>query len=700
MEIFTLIWSSAFAINLTFFALFLFIWFKQRERYEHLLFSFAALGAGGVALTELYSFQTIDVNSAMNLVAVQHIPLFLMLVSLTWFIYLYLKTANLRLAQVFTLLWIVCLILNFLSPLNLVYSEVYEIQEITTETGDIFTQVIGEINNFKFIADFASLVFIVYVMLATVKSYKKGSKRKAVTIGGSTLFFILIAGIYTPLLDARIIISPSTISISFLAIIIAMGFELIDTMVKSSILTKEIIAKEKRWQTLLDRMELIIVEVEKGGSIKYVNPFYCDLVGKKCEELTGENFIVLAPEKERKKVKEFAKGLIDQKTFPNFKSTVLTAQNEEKIIDWMNVKIFDSDNNWISTLTLGFDVTQQQKSFDEIKKLKDLLEKENIALREEIVLGLDHKQILGSSDAIKYSLSRIEQVAPTDTTVLLEGETGVGKELFARTIHKISSRSDKPLIKVNCAVIPDNLIESELFGHEKGAFTGAEKVRRGRFELADGATLFLDEIGELPLNLQPKLLRVIEDGEFERLGSNKTIKVDVRIIAATNRVLKEEISKGRFREDLFYRLSVYPISIPPLRKRKEDLPILLDHFVKRFARKLGKTIDTIPKYVMDLFKNYDWPGNIRELRNVIERAVVATNGNSLKVVDKLSTGDNGILANDFKTLDELEKEYILKVIEECNWKISGSDGAANILNLHPNTLRSKMEKLNIKKSFN
>ena len=242
-------------------------------------------------------------------------------------------------------------------------------------------------------------------------------------------------------------------------------------------------------------------------------------------------------------------------------------------------------------------------------------------------------------------------------------------------------------------------MESELFGHEKGAFTGAQAQRKGRFENANGATIFLDEIGELPLELQPKLLRVLEDGEFERLGSNKTIKVDVRIITATNRILKDEVDLGNFREDLFYRINTYPISIPPLRKRVEDIPILVETFVGRFARKLGKDITEISKPTMEMLINYNWPGNIRELRNVIERGVVSTKGKKLKLIDKLN-GSQIKLNNSesFKTLEKLEFDYIKEVLEACNYKIEGEKGAAEILNLHPNTLRSKIKKLGISKN--
>ncbi len=266
--------------------------------------------------------------------------------------------------------------------------------------------------------------------------------------------------------------------------------------------------------------------------------------------------------------------------------------------------------------------------------MKDRLQAENIYLHKEIAREYNFGEIIGQSNALSYVFFRIEQVAPQDATVLLLGETGTGKGVVARAIHSRSARKDRPMITVNCTALPANLIESELFGREKGAFTGADARQIGRFELADGGTIFLDEIGEMPLELQSKLLRVIQDGEFERLGSPRTIKVNVRIIAASNRNLEEEIRNGRFREDLFYRLNVFPITIPPLRQRKEDIPLLVNHFVAKFNKKTGKKIETVSKETLNALQEYHWPGNVRELESVIERAVITSQGTALQVLDR------------------------------------------------------------------
>jgi chemotaxis protein methyltransferase CheR len=339
-----------------------------------------------------------------------------------------------------------------------------------------------------------------------------------------------------------------------------------------------------------------------------------------------------------------------------------------------------------------------QNAYSEIAELKAQLEADRTYLCEEIKLAHDHENIIGDSDMMKYVLFRAEQIAPTDTTVLILGETGTGKELIARAIHNASPRKGRPLIKVDCTSLPANLIESELFGHEKGAFTGAVEKRVGRFELANGATLFLDEIGELPLDLQPKLLRVLQDGEFERLGSSRTLRTDVRIIAATNRNLEEDVRKKHFRMDLWYRLSVFTISIPPLRERSEDIALLVNYMIKIFERKLGKQIRSVPTHVFTKLQNYSWPGNVRELENMIERAVINTQGDTLHLEDSLDTHRSGDTApSDFpaKSLAEIERKHILLALRKTNWKIHGKDGAAVLLDINSSTLRGRMRKHDI-----
>ena len=335
-----------------------------------------------------------------------------------------------------------------------------------------------------------------------------------------------------------------------------------------------------------------------------------------------------------------------------------------------------------------------QTAFAEIEDLKDRLQAENLLLRDQIDLELKHEEIVGESPALRQVLLQAKQVAPTDSTVLILGETGTGKELLAREIHDLSPRKDRPMIKLNCAALPATLIEAELFGREKGAYTGAVSRQIGRFEAANGSTIFLDEIGELPLELQAKLLRVLQEGQIERLGSNIPVKVDVRVIAATNRDLAQSVKEGRFRQDLFYRLNVFPIMLPPLRQRKEDVPLLVWSIVREFGKSFGKNIESISRKNMDALELYPWPGNIRELRNVIERAMILNNGPTL-VVDLPNSQSQA--APPSLSLQSVERAHILAVLERTGWRVRGKNGAAELLELNPSTLCSRMRKLAIKR---
>jgi formate hydrogenlyase transcriptional activator len=335
-----------------------------------------------------------------------------------------------------------------------------------------------------------------------------------------------------------------------------------------------------------------------------------------------------------------------------------------------------------------------RQAYEEVKQLRDQLEQQNVYLKQEVKLLHGHDRLVGQSQAIRRVLMQAEQVAPTGSTVLLLGETGTGKELIASAIHDLSPRRDRVMVRVNCSAIPATLIESELFGREKGAYTGALSKQIGRFEMAQGSTLFLDEIGDLPLEMQVKLLRVLQDKRIERLGSSKPIDVDVRIIAATNHDLENAVRNGKFRQDLYYRLNVFPITVPPLRERREDIPPLVSAFVAEFAAALGKNIESIDRDSMEALKQYDWPGNVRELRNVIERAMIVITGPKLRI-------DLGGAAASASALSlsvrENEERLIRKVLGMTGWRIRGRNGAAEILGLKPTTLESRMAKLGIRR---
>ncbi len=332
----------------------------------------------------------------------------------------------------------------------------------------------------------------------------------------------------------------------------------------------------------------------------------------------------------------------------------------------------------------------------ELQRLRKSAGEERIYLEDEISSELNFEEIVGRSSALQRVLRQVEVVAPTDSGVLIQGETGTGKELIARAIHNLSPRRDRPFVKLNCAAIPSGLLESELFGHEKGAFTGAIMRKAGRFEVADKGTLFLDEVGDIPLDLQPKLLRVLQEHEFERLGSTRTQQVDVRVIAATHRDLKQMVEDGQFRSDLYYRLHVFPLCVPPLRDRREDIPILVRHYVDKYARRMNRRIETVPSQAMEVFASYSWPGNVRELQNFIERAVILSPSSVLRPpLAELKPTTVEEPSSKLSTLEEAEREHVVRALRESNWVIGGTKGAAARLGMKRTTLAYRIRKLNI-----
>ena len=467
---------------------------------------------------------------------------------------------------------------------------------------------------------------------------------------------------------------------------------------RKSILQK--ISIEKEWsEAILEGMPQLTYVMNIEGRLVRWNKNYQDLTGYSAEELPNKTPRDFLSDEHNKKVMEELQKIMEDGLERSVEYDIITKSG--KIIpsyygSGKLVKI-GGESYFVGQTVDISEIKQAQEKItvqlEEISALKDQLEAENLYLRNELMSAGSFGEIVGESDTLKHVQYRVEQVAPMDTAVLLEGETGTGKELFARAIHQRSDRSNKPMITVNCASLPATLIESELFGHEKGAFTGAIQKQIGRFELANGGTLFLDEVGEIPIELQSKLLRVLQEGTFERIGSPKTIKVDVRVIAATNKNLEQEISGGRFRMDLFYRLNVFPITVIPLRQRVSDIPILVEHFVKRFNKTMGKSITRIPKKVIEHLKAYAWPGNVRELENIIERAMIVSNS-SVLTVEPLQMPDYA-RKEKFQPLAELERDYIIKVLDRTLWRINGSNGAAQILDMHPETLRSRIKKLGL-----
>ena len=467
-------------------------------------------------------------------------------------------------------------------------------------------------------------------------------------------------------------------------------------------ITLKQILEEKEWSEAVmeGRPQLVYVMNLEGRLIRW-NKNYQDLTGYSSEELKDKFPRDFLSDEHNKKVTEELQKIMEDGQERSVEYDIITKSGKIIPSYYGSGKLVEigGESYYVGqTVDISKMKQAQEKiitQLEEIQLLKEQLEAENIQLRQELLSTGSYGEIIGESDILKHILYRVEQVAPMDTTVLLEGETGTGKELFARAIHQKSKRSNKALITVNCASLPASLIESELFGHEKGAFTGALQRQMGRFELANGGTLFLDEVGEIPIELQSKLLRVLQDGEFERIGNPRTMKVDVRVIAATNRDLEQDILEGRFRKDLFYRLNVYPITSAPLRERRSDIPILVEYFVQRFNEKMGRNITRIPKKVMEQLKAYDWPGNIRELENIIERAMILSESSTL-MVEKLKLPEH-TSEEKLRTLADHERDHIRKVLDRTLWRINGPKGAAQILDMHPETLRSRMKKFDIQR---
>jgi formate hydrogenlyase transcriptional activator len=460
---------------------------------------------------------------------------------------------------------------------------------------------------------------------------------------------------------------------------------------------------------VLEVMPDPVILMREDGAIAFANSHAAKLLGYAQDDLIGLPLEMLLPERFRQRHAEHTK---DYLAGPDVRPMVgrpdllaLCKDGREVPVD-ISLSPIETAQGVLVAASIR-DVSARKKTETELRdalakvdRLQHRLQMENRYLREEIQTVYGFDEFVGKSDVLKLVLEKIEQVAKADATVLILGETGTGKELVARAIHEHSDRKDHPLVKVNCAALPSSLIESELFGHEKGAFTGASQQAIGRFELASGGTIFLDEIGDLDLDVQTKLLRVLQEGQFERVGSGKTLSADLRVIAATNRDLRGAMQQGRFRADLYFRLSVFPIEVPPLRARREDIPLLVWHFVAKKQARLGKRIDTISQETMDRLVEYPWPGNIRELENVVERSMILSPSTTLVAESLLVPVEMRASVPVAKSagIEDLMRGHILGVLGDCRWRIKGAGAAADRLGMNPSTLRYRMKKLGIRRA--
>jgi formate hydrogenlyase transcriptional activator len=471
--------------------------------------------------------------------------------------------------------------------------------------------------------------------------------------------------------------------------------------IQNSRLYSELTESQKKLEALFNSASIGILELDTKGYFLQINKKGARLLGySPPEKLMEHNIKITDLNLDRKEWEQFI-DQVDAEGFINDFTLAFSVGEEKQYLEFSLASVKDTKDiisgyrGTFRDITDSIRLEEERLKKAQTEALKDRYYQETLALKDEIRSEYPFEEIIGKSVAIERVKKAIQQVAPTDTTVLIKGETGTGKELVARYIHELSSRKDRILVKVNCAALSEGLITSELFGHEKGAFTGALQRRIGRFEYAEGATIFLDEIGDLPLETQAMLLRVLQNGEFERVGSSKTIKVDVRVIVATNRDLELLVKEKKFRQDLYYRLNVFPIEISPLRDRKEDIPLLVAYFLEIFRRKIGKKVDRVKDETMTLFMNYPWPGNIRELENIIEHGLVITQGNTLKVPEAYFLRRATAKDKKLISLQEYEKQYITEVLQHTKGVIYGPNGAAKILGLKPSTLQSRLKKLGI-----
>lgn len=704
---FVFVGSICFSLGL----LHLLIFFRRQDLKVELAFSCVALAVSFSTFLELWTFKTGLLLENVTLLKATLTVQSILWITFAWFVYYFTSSKKLWPPYLITCLYSLALLINISSPAGILFSEVTRVASFSLVSGEKFFIASGSPNPLRLIADIAWVFLLLYTAVACVQFSRKGNTRRAILFAVTVFLCLGLGYLHGTLIDLELADPPYLGSFLFLPLSLVMSNSLAGDVVKAVNLADEVKGAETRWRKLLENVNLLVLGIDHHKNIFYVNPYFLSSTGYVSEEIEQMPFVRILPEKERSAIEERLGDIFQRQSdiLPERCLPLVTKNGNEREILWSSVLLESSNNSMPSLLSIGKDITDQvlaEKSRDnamqELESLKMKLEEENISLKELIVAKNGFNEIIGQSDELLYVLNKIQQVAETDSTVLIIGETGTGKELVARAIHRESVRSGNAFIRVNCAAIPAELVESELFGHEPGAFTNAIALRLGKFELAQGGTIFLDEISELPLAAQGKLLNILQEREFERVGGTKTIPLDVRIISATNRALETEIAQGRFRADLFYRLNVYPISVPPLRNRKGDIPLLTRYFIDVFNKKFGKNIMDAPQYVMDALVSYDWPGNVRELRNILERGVITSPTESLQLPEDLNPAQNIdntrlFAETELLPLVEVERQHIHRALERSGWQISGSKGAARILQMNPSTLRSRMKKLSLQK---
>jgi formate hydrogenlyase transcriptional activator len=682
---------------------------RTQNARQHHMFAVAALCAAAESFCAGWRYSASTPESFLHASKIAGTFQLLFALSLVWFVAVHFRVRQLRIPIALSVWCAAAIGLHVSLRASLLYRQIPSLTIRTFPWGESIVTPVAPVNPLLLVANVCTLSMMIYVFAGSMRLRREGQKVLGWRLAAGLAPIVFVAYPHGLLVNWGVFPPPHFYSFAFLALVFVMSVTLTEEAVRTAELTRQVDADQRRWRSLLENVNLLVAGRDVQGRLNYLNPFYLKTLGYSGDELAGSSFDIVIAKTDVARVRAWFRRFLSGTDIQNeIVSEMLTKTGHIRHIAWSSVLLYDSGNLPAGIISIGADVTESRaaeaerdQALQQLQKLKARAEAENLYLKEEVEQSLCPNPIIGQSDAILYVLQKIRQVAGTDATVLIEGETGVGKELVARALHEASQRSRGPFIRVNCAALPSSLIESELFGHEKGAFTGADRLRKGRFELAEGGTLFLDEIGELPLDMQVKLLRVLQEGEFERVGNSTTRQANVRVISATNRDLRGEVAAGRFREDLFYRLQVYPITVPSLRERREDIPLLVAEFVKRAAAKYNKRIEQIPGHMLADLKEREWPGNLRELLNVVERAVITTNGDVLTFPPALpgSAGKGGTdqSSGTLVTMASAERSYILRVLAHTAGKIAGKGGAAEILDMHPNTLRARMDKLGILK---
>lgn len=601
---------------------------------------------------------------------------------------------------------LVLIVVNFLEPNGIIFNTIEGLGTKEVFAGDNYNTFQGTLNQYYIPLALATYAVFISFFVINARYAKRGKHQLRNRIFLWIMAVYLISNLYDVLLDFGLMSGVFLTEYMVLPIIMLLNMNVFIEIRKGREFQERYDEAYKNFMILIQHVELYVVALDAKREIRYANPYFMDRMG--LEKLGAEQRDFKNLFMAREEALDFDaifKSIWRRGDVSHVDFSLINEKKEVYFVDWSIVPVKSTEGKVVELLAVGTDISSQvqtarelKMAVDQLSDAKEQLENENTLLRRNRATNGVRGHMIGNSDTMKYVYHSIEEVAQSDSTVLIEGETGVGKELVAKAIHDKSRRAEKPYIKVNCGALPKDLIESELFGHEKGAFTGAINSRKGRFELADGGTLFLDEIGELPLDLQAKLLRVLENSEFSRLGSEELRQVDVRIVAATNKNLKQCTQKGSFRMDLYFRLSVFPITVPPLRKRVDDIPLLVDHFLSLFCDKLGLEDLSVSLATMKKLEAYSWPGNVRELKNVIERGVISSTHRKKLYIDPSSLSEfDGTVQVDRKSLMEMERDYIIAVLNDVNWKISGKNSASQILDLKEGTLRSKMKKLGIER---